>query len=65
MNVGVILFITFLISFVMGVLMIKCIEILVKRKNAHKRYLRHLETENQKLKRTLNFCKLELQTRGG
>jgi hypothetical protein len=65
MNGGVILFLVFFISFVLGVLIVKGIETLIKRKNAQKRYLRHLETENQKLKRTLNFCKLELQTRGG
>ena len=62
---GAYLFLAFLICFIAGVLIVKGIETLIKRKNAHKRYLRHLETENQKLKRTLDFCKLELQTRGG
>lgn len=57
------LFIVFLICFVLGLFIVKWVETLIKRKKAHKRYLRRLEIENKKLKRTVNFLSLELQTR--
>ena len=39
------------------------IETLVQRKMAQKRYIKNLETENQKLKRTVNFLSFELETK--
>lgn len=58
-----ILVITFIFSFVLGVLLAGGIETLIKRKKAHKRYLKRLEEENKRLKRVVNLYELELQTR--
>lgn len=60
---GVILFSVFFISCFLGALAVKGIETLVKRKKAHRRYLKRLETENQRLKNTVSFLSLELQTK--
>lgn len=60
---GVILFSVFFISAFLGALLVKGIETLIERKKANKRYLRRLETENQRLKRAVVFYELELQTR--
>lgn len=59
---GVILFSIFFISCFLGALTVRGIETLIKRKKAHRRYLRRLEIENQRLKRVLNLYELELQT---
>lgn len=58
------LVIAFIICFVAGVLITGSIETLIKRKKARKRYLKRLQTENQRLKQVVNLYKLELQTRG-
>lgn len=58
---GAILFIVFLISFMLGILIAWGIETLIKRKKAHRRYLRRLQIENQRLKRVLALYELELQ----
>ena len=60
---GVILFSIFFISFFIGTLLVKLIETLAKRHKARKRYLRRLETENQKLKRTVSFLVFKLETK--
>ena len=60
MNTGVILFVVFFILCFTGALLVRLIETLVKRYKARKRYLKHLETENQRLKRTVSFMVLEL-----
>jgi hypothetical protein len=60
---GVILFSVFFISAFLGALTVRGIETLIERKKANKRYLRRLETENQRLKRAVVFYELELQTR--
>lgn len=59
----VILFSVFFISAFLGALTVRGIETLIERKKANKRYLRRLETENQRLKRAVVFYELELQTR--
>lgn len=58
-----ILFIVFLICFVLGLFIVKWVETLIKRKKAYRLYINRLEIENKKLKRTVNFLSLELQTR--
>lgn len=60
---GAYLFLAFLICFIAGILIVKGIETLIKRKKAYRRYLKRLEIENKKLKKTVNFLSLELQTR--
>lgn len=61
---GAILFVAFLISFTLGILIAWGIETLIKRKKAHRRYLRRLQTENQRLKSVVNLYELELQYKG-
>ena len=65
MNIGVILFMIFLIFFFLCVLLIGGIETLNERKKAQKRYIKRLESENQYLKRTVSFLKVALETKGG
>lgn len=59
-----IFFILLFISCVLGALTVKGIETLIKKKKAHRRYLKRLEAENKKLKQVVNFYWLELQTKG-
>ena len=59
-----IFFILLFISCVLGALTVKGIETLIKKKKAHRRYLKRLESENKKLKQVVNFYWLELQTKG-
>jgi hypothetical protein len=63
MNNDIILFFVFFISCFAGALLVRLIETLIKRYKAHKRYLRRIETENQRLKRTVSFMALELRKR--
>lgn len=58
-----IIFITFMISSVVGVLITGIIETLINRKKAYKRKLSQLQTENQRLKKVVNLYKFELETR--
>lgn len=59
-----VLFIMLFLSCVLGALTVKGIETLIKKKKAHRRYLKRLEAENKKLKRVVNFYWFELQTKG-
>ena len=65
MNSEITLFIIFLICFMLGVLLTGYIETLIKRKKAHERYIKQLQTENAYLKRTVAFFKIALETKGG
>lgn len=60
---GAILLVMFFVLWVIGALIIDGIEKLIKRKKAHKRYVKHLETEIQTLSKTINFLTIELQTK--
>ena len=65
MSIVNILFIIFVIFFFLCVLLIGGIETSNERKKAQKRYIKRLELENQRLKRTVTFLKIELETKGG
>lgn len=65
MNTEVTLFITFLICFVLGVLLVGSIETLIKRRKAQERYIKYLQKENAHLKRTNAFLRVALETKGG
>jgi hypothetical protein len=60
---GAYLFLAFLVCFIAGVFAVKGIETLVERKKANRRYIKHLETENQYYRQKAYFYKLELDTR--
>ena len=59
------LFLSFLILFVLGVLLVGSINYLLERKKAQQRYIRRLQLENAHLKRTNAFLKVALNTKGG
>ena len=59
------LFLSFLILFVLGVLLLGSIDYLIKCKKAQQRYIRRLQLENAHLKRTNAFLKVALNTKGG
>lgn len=63
MNTEVVLFIIFFISFAIGVLIGGAIEYLNERIEAHRQYIKHLEKENQHLKRVVGFYSLVAETK--
>ncbi len=54
---------TFIISFMLGVLMLGGIEILIERRKAYKRNLKRLKEENKRLNRVISLYELELKTK--
>ena len=65
MNDAAILFLSFFFCFVLGVFIMWGIETLIKRRKAHKQYLRRLEEENKRLKSTVALYGLELLSKDG
>lgn len=54
---------TFIVFFVLGVLIVGVTEWVIMRIQAHRRRVKRLEKENEKLKRTNSFLLLEIQTK--
>lgn len=54
---------TFIVFFVLGVLIVGGTEWVAMRIKAHRRRVKRLEQENEKLKRTNSFLLLEIQTK--
>lgn len=64
MNSDTFFVLTFIIFFMLGVIIVGGTEWVAMRIKAHRRRVKRLEKENEKLKRTNSFLLLEIQTRG-
>lgn len=65
MNTEIIIMLTFLICFILGVLLLGWIETLIKNKNEQERYINSLENEVLHLQSVLSVLSVALQTKGG